>query len=231
MNAAVVLVTGGTGALGSAVARAFLDDGAEVLVTYRSPAKYEVLQDAASKARGLLSGYQVDVTDEAAVARTVADIEKKCGRLDSLVNTVGAYAGGAKLWEGESATLEHMLSANLRSAFIVTRGVLPVLLRQGHGSIVSIAARAAVDQPGGSGAYVAAKAGLVAMMHSLAMDLRGTGVRANTVLPNVIDTAANRRDMPKADFGKWTPPEQIAAVIRFLCGPDSRAISGAAIPV
>jgi len=227
----LVLVTGGTGALGSAVARAFLEAGAQVAVTYRSQQEYDDLQAAASAHRPRLRGQQVDVTDEAAMLRLVGALEAESPRLLGLVNAVGGFAGGTKLWEMESAVLERMLALNLRSAFVSARSVLPVLLRQGSGCIVNVAARSALEAPGGAGAYVASKAAAIALMHSLAMDLQGTGVRVNSVLPNIIDTAANRRDMPRANFAAWTKPEEIARVILVLCTADAQAINGAAIPV
>ncbi|HEY4448833.1 MAG TPA: SDR family NAD(P)-dependent oxidoreductase [Steroidobacteraceae bacterium] len=227
----LVLVTGGTGALGSAVARAFLEAGAQVAVTYRSRHEYDDLQDAASAHRTKLRGHEVDVTDEAAMLRLVGALEAEFPRLLGLVNAVGGFAGGTKLWEMESAVLERMLALNLRSAFVSARSVLPVLLRQHSGCIVNIAARSALEAPGGAGAYVASKAAAIALMHSLAMDLQGTGVRVNSVLPNIIDTAANRRDMPHANFAAWTKPEEIARVILVLCTADTQAINGAAIPV
>ena len=227
----LVLVTGGTGALGSAVTRAFLEAGAQVAVTYRSRREYDDLQHAASSQRTRLRGHEVDVTDEAAMLRLVGALQAEFPRLLGLVNAVGGYAGGMKLWEMESAVLERMLALNLRSAFVGARSVLPVLLRQGSGCIVNVAARSALEAPGGAGAYAASKAAAIALMHSLAMDLSGTGVRVNSVLPNIIDTAANRRDMPHANFAAWTKPEEIARVILVLCTADAQAINGAAIPV
>jgi NAD(P)-dependent dehydrogenase (short-subunit alcohol dehydrogenase family) len=227
----VVIVAGGTGALGSAVARAFIQEGASVAVTYRTPREYEDLQSSVAADRARLRGHQVDVTSEAEMSRFAAAIDAEFHRLDVLVNAAGAYSGGPKLWEIESAVLERMLDLNLRSAFVTSRSVLPILLRQGRGCIVNVAAKAAVDQPGGAGAYVASKAAALALMHSLAMDLKGTAIRVNSVLPSIIDTAANRRDMPRANFAAWTQPEDIARVILFLCTEDARALNGTAIPV
>jgi NAD(P)-dependent dehydrogenase (short-subunit alcohol dehydrogenase family) len=227
----VILVTGGTGALGSAVVRAFLQEGAEVVVTYRTPREYEALQGTVAGDRTRLRGHQVDVTHEADMLRVTASIEAQSHRLDVLVNTAGGYLGGTKLWEVEGAVLDRMLDLNLRSAFVSSRSILPILLKQGRGCIVNVAAKAAVDQPGGSGAYVASKAAALALMHSLAMDLQGTAIRVNSVLPNIIDTAANRRDMPRANFATWTKAEDIARVILFLCSDDAQAVNGTAIPV
>ena len=226
-----MLITGGTGALGSAVARAFLQQGANVAVTYRARREYDDLQSLLSTERAQLRGYQADVTNEAEMQRVVAAVAAEFKRLDGLVNSAGGYSGGAKLWEMESAVLDHMLALNLRSAFASSRSVLPIFMSQGSGCIVNVAARSALDPPGGAGAYAASKAAALALMHSLAMDLKGTAIRVNSVLPNVIDTAANRRDMPGANFASWTKPEAIAQVILFLFTPDAQAIHGAAIPV
>ncbi len=227
----LILVTGGTGALGSAVTRAFLQQGAHVAVTYRTSQEFEHLHTTAAADAVRLQGHQVDVTDEAQMLSLVESLEAKFHRLDALVNAVGGFAGGAKLWEMDSAVLDRMLVLNLRSAFVSARAVLPILLRQGAGCIVNVAARSAVQPPGGAGAYAASKAAALALMDSLAKDLKGTGVRVNSVLPAIIDTPANRRDMPRADFASWTKPEEIARVIVFLCSPAAQALSGAALPV
>jgi NAD(P)-dependent dehydrogenase (short-subunit alcohol dehydrogenase family) len=227
----VVLVTGGTGALGSATARAFLRQGAFVAVTYRTSQEFDTLRSAAAADASRLQGHQLDVADEAQMLGLVRGLDAEFHRLDALVNAVGGYAGGAKLWETESGVLERMLTLNLHSVFVSARAVLPMLVRQGSGSIVNVAARSALHPPGAAGAYVASKAAAVALMHSLALDLKDTGIRVNSVLPNIIDTAANRRDMPHADFATWTKPEDIARVILFLCSPDAQAVNGAAIPV
>jgi NAD(P)-dependent dehydrogenase (short-subunit alcohol dehydrogenase family) len=148
-----------------------------------------------------------------------------------LVNTVGGYAGGTKLWELEAKVFDQMLTLNLRSGYALARATVPVMLEQGRGAIVNVASQAAVAPGAGAGAYAASKAAAVALMESLAGDLKGTGVRVNSVLPSIIDTEANRRMMPAADFSKWPKPRDIARVILFLCGDDARVIHGAAIPV
>jgi NAD(P)-dependent dehydrogenase (short-subunit alcohol dehydrogenase family) len=227
----VVLVTGGTGALGSAVSHALLQEGANVVVTYREREGYEALSRRMPADHTRLRGHQIDVTDETAMLRMVKAVDAEFGRLDALIHTAGGYAGGAKLWEAESTVLERMLAANLRSAFVSARSVLPIMLRQGYGSVVNVAAKAAIDQPGSAGAYVASKAAALALMHSLAMDLKGTAIQVNSILPNIIDTPANRQNMPHADFSRWTSVDDIARVILFLCSPDARVINGAAIPV
>jgi NAD(P)-dependent dehydrogenase (short-subunit alcohol dehydrogenase family) len=144
---------------------------------------------------------------------------------------VGGYAGGVKLWELETKVFDQMLALNLRSGYALSRAAARAMLRQGRGAIVNVASKAAVDHAAGAAAYAASKAAAVAMLDSLAEDLKGSGVRANTILPSIIDTEANRKAMPKADFAKWPKPEEIARVILFLCSDDARVIHGAAIPV
>ena len=202
----VVLVAGGTGGLGRAVSLAFLAEAATVLVTYRKQDELDALKQAAGAAGARLEGHNVDVTDEAAARRLVEDIVARHGRLDALVNAVGGYAGGLKLWETETRVFDQMLALNLRSGYALSRAVVPAMLKQGRGAIVNVAAKAALDHPAGAGAYAASKAAALAMMDSLAADLKGTGVRANSILPSIIDTEANRKAMPKADFAKWPKP-------------------------
>jgi len=227
----VMLVAGGTGGLGRAVSQAFLEEGATVIVTYRTQDEFDALVQAAAANTSRLEGQRVDVTDETAARRLVEDVAAKYQRLDALVNTVGGYAGGVKLWDLETEVLDRMLALNLRSGYALSRAVVPVMLKQARGSIVNIAAKAAFDHPAGAAAYAASKAAALAMMASLAAELAGTGVRVNSVLPNIIDTEANRQAMPTADFAKWPKPEDIARVILFLCSTDAKVVHGASIPV
>jgi NAD(P)-dependent dehydrogenase (short-subunit alcohol dehydrogenase family) len=227
----VVLVAGGTGGLGHAASLAFLEEGAKVVVTYRAQEQFNALKAAAGKAGPELEGYAIDVADEAAVRQLVEKIVAKYRRLDAMVNAVGGYAGGTKLWELETKVFEQMLAMNLRSGYALSRAAVRAMLKEGHGAIVNVAAKAAFDHAAGAGAYAASKSAALALLDSLAADLKGTGVRVNTILPSIIDTEVNRKAMPKADFAKWPKPEDIARVILFLCSDDARVIHGAAIPV
>ena len=227
----VVLVAGGTGGLGRAVSLAFLEEGARVVVTYRKQEEFDALKGAAGANGSQLEGNSVDVTDEAAVRQLIEKILTKHGRLDALVNTVGGYAGGVTLWELETKVFDQMLALNLRSGYALSRAAVRTMLKQGRGAIVNVASKAAVDHASGAAAYAASKAAAVAMLDSLAADLKGGGVRVNSILPSIIDTEANRKAMPKADFAKWPKPEEIARIILFLCSDDARVIHGAAIPV
>ncbi len=227
----VALVAGGTGGLGRAVSLAFLEQGCKVAVTYRRQEEWDALQIAASTSKERLEGYAADVTAEAAVSGMIKGLLVKHGRIDALINTVGGYTGGVRLWDLDTKVFEQMLALNLRSGFMLSRAVVPVMLKQGHGSIVNVASKAAFDHAAGAAPYAASKAAAVAMMDSLAADLKGTGVRVNSILPSIIDTEANRKAMPKSDFAKWPKPEDIARVILFLCGDDAKVVHGAALPV
>ena len=227
----LVLVAGGTGALGRAVTLSFLDELAHVIVTYRRQEEFDALNKAAGANASSLEGHQVDVTDEAAVRRVIEGILARSGRVDVLVNTVGAYAGGATLWETDSKTFDQMLALNLRSGYVLCRAIVPVMLKQRSGVIANVSSRAAVDHAAGMAAYAASKAAAVAMIDSLAAELKGKGVRVNSILPSIIDTDANRKAMPTADFTKWPKPEDIARVILFLCSEEAGLIHGASVPV
>jgi NAD(P)-dependent dehydrogenase (short-subunit alcohol dehydrogenase family) len=227
----IVLIAGGAGGLGRAVTLAFLQEGARVVVTYRRQTEMDALIRLAGDAAANLSGRPVDLVQSGAAWGLIQEIAAEHGRIDVLVNTVGAWAGGARFWESDPAEFDRMLDANLRSGYLLLHAALPVMLKQNAGAIINVASRAAVDHAPAAAAYVASKAGAVAMIDSLAADLRGTGVRANSVLPSIIDTPANRQAMPAADHSKWPTPEAIAQVILFLAGDDSALINGASIPV
>jgi NAD(P)-dependent dehydrogenase (short-subunit alcohol dehydrogenase family) len=227
----VVLVAGGTGGLGRAVSLAFLEEGARVIVTYRNQEELAALTSAAGANGSSLEGHSVDVRDEVAVRQLIGRVLAESGRLDAVVNTVGGYAGGTKLWELETKVFDQMLALNLRSGLILARAVIPVMVEKRNGAFVNVVSKAAFDHAAGLAAYAASKAAALAMMDSLAEDLKGTGVRVNSILPSIIDTEANRRAMPNADFMKWPKPQDIARVILFLCSAEARVIHGAALPV
>jgi NAD(P)-dependent dehydrogenase (short-subunit alcohol dehydrogenase family) len=229
-NGKVALVVGGTGALGRAVTLALLREGAEVTVTFRNEKELATLKDEAGAA-AKLDPRRADITRPAEVDRLIDEIIAGSGRLDILINTAGGFEGGAKMWDSDPATLDHMLALNLQPGFLLARAAVKAMLPQGSGAIVNVLAKAALDHPAGLAAYAASKAAALAMMGSLAEDLRGTGIRANSVLPSIIDTEANRRAMPSADYAKWPKPEDIAKVILFLAGDEAKVVHGASIPV
>ena len=227
----VVIVAGGTGGLGRATSLEFLKAGARVAVTFRRVAEFEALQAAAGRDAERLDRHQLDATDEAGAKLLVETVAGHHGRVDALVNAIGGYAGGRTLWEMDNTTYEQMLAINLRTGFVLARAVVPQMLRQGGGAIVNVASKAGYGRAAGAAAYAASKAGALALFDSLAEEVKAYDIRVNSVVPSIIDTEANRRAMPKADFSKWPKPEEIARVILFLCSEDARVIQGAAIPV
>jgi NAD(P)-dependent dehydrogenase (short-subunit alcohol dehydrogenase family) len=223
----VALLAGGTGGLGRAVSLAFLEEGAKVVVPYRTEKEFAELRRAATGREAQLIGRAVDVLDEGAVAKLVEEI----GRIDALVNTVGAYIGGIELWKLAPGDFDRMLNLNLRTGYLLARAVVPGMLKRGSGAVVNVSAKAAVDHGAGASAYAASKAASLAMMDSLVAETRGTGVRVNSVLPSIIDTKANREAMPDAKFDTWPKPEDIAKVILFLASDAAKVVHGAAVPV
>ena len=225
----VALVTGGTGGLGRAVTLALLHEGASVIATYIKKDEADALKDAVGP-KLPLEILPLDATDEAACRALVDGITARHGHLDILVNAIGGYAAGA-VWETDPKTYQLMLTLNLHAGFNLARTVVPAMLRQKNGAIVNIASKDALDHAAGAGAYAASKAAALALFDCLAQDVKGTGVRVNSVLPSIIDTEPNRKAMPAADFSKWPKPEEIAQVILFLCSSEAKLIHGAAIPV
>jgi len=227
----VILIAGGAGGLGQAISLLMLKQGASVVVPFRGEEEFINLKQEAGDALDKLAGYSTDVTDPAATAKLAQETLARFGRLDGLVNAVGGYAGGLALWKTDAETFNRMIDLNLRAAYALAHAVVPVLLAQKQGAIVNVSAKAAWDHAAGASAYAATKAGAIALMDSLAADLRGTGVRVNSVLPSIIDTPANRKAMPDTDFSKWPKPEDIARVVLFLLSEESRVIHGASVPV
>lgn len=213
----VIVVTGALGALGSAVSSALERAGARVA---------RVDQAGAASPADLVFG-GLDLTDEAASRQAMSDIAARCGRIDGLANIAGGFVWRT-LADGSAADWEQMFKINLITAVSASHAVLPHL---GKGaSIVNIGAGAATRAGAGMGAYAASKSGVARLTESLAEELAPAGVRVNTILPSIIDTPANRREMPKADFTTWIEPEDIARVVVFLMSDNASAISGASIP-
>jgi NAD(P)-dependent dehydrogenase (short-subunit alcohol dehydrogenase family) len=171
----------------------------------------------------------VDITSEAAMAEAARRIEAERGGLDALVNIAGGFS-----WEtiadGSVDTWDRLYAMNVRTTLVASRALLP-MLRRSHGAIVNVGAAGAVKAATGMGAYAASKSGVARLTEALAEELKEEGVRVNAVLPSIIDTPANRADMPDAPFDRWVKPEALASVIAFLLSPSASAVTGALIPV
>jgi len=221
-----VLVTGGTGGLGAAVTRAFLEEGWRVVVPWVAERELERVEE-----HERLELVQADLFDPAAVARTV---ETAGPSLRALVNLVGGFAIHERVHETPIEVFEEQLRLNLRAAYLACAAALPAMLKQPpptRGSIVCVSSRAARRPFPGAAGYIVGKAAVLALVDALDAEYREEGIRVNAVLPSVIDTPANRSSMPDADFETWVRPEQIARVIRFLCSDDASITSGAHVPV
>ena len=220
------MITGGTGALGGAVAELFLDAGWRVVVPWVAPHERERVPE-----REGLELVQADLLDEQAVESAVsAAAGDPSAPLRAAVNLVGGYAAGPKVHEIKRDDFQRQIELNLVPTFLVTRAAVARMLDAGGGSVVCVSARAALQPFAGAAAYIASKAAVLAFAKAVAADYRDDGVRCNAVLPSVIDTPANRAAQPDADHSRWVPPEQVAKVIHFLCSEDSAPLSGAAIP-
>ena len=215
-----IVVTGALGVLGRAVASAAEAAGARVAR----------LDYARSDAGGELVFDGLDITDEAAARSVMASVAETCGGIDGLVNVAGGFTWSqvsdspAKLWED-------MFRINLLTAVIASRAAQEHLTAGPGGAIVNIGAGAAVRAAAGMGPYTASKAAVARLTEALAEELASAGVRVNAVLPSIIDTPTNRKDMPGADFSTWVQADDIAKVIVYLLSDDAHAITGAAVPV
>ncbi len=221
-----ILVAGGTGALGAAVLRDLLDAGHRVAATWVEDRERERVEaDLGDDAS--LTLVKADLMDPEAVENAVASVDG----LTAVVNLVGGFLAGPRVHETEPDDWERMLRLNLRPGFLLARAAIPRMLERGGGVYVGVSARPALQPFPGSAAYSTAKAGVIAFVKALHADYGKQGLRANAILPSIIDTPANRAATPDADFSKWPQPAEIAQVIRFLVSDDSALTSGAAIPV
>jgi len=227
----VVIVTGATGNLGRAVALAFQTAGASLTLVDRAADRLQkTFSEIASSPNHLLAN-SVDSTDADAVKTMVAETINRFGRIDVLVNTVGGFRAGTPLHETPLETLDFLLNLNARSVFIASRAVIPHMLGQRFGKIVSVAARPGLRGGAKMAAYSASKSAVIRLTESMAAELKGHGINVNCVLPGTIDTPQNRQAMPEADPSRWVKPEALADVILFLASDAAREVHGIALPV
>jgi NAD(P)-dependent dehydrogenase (short-subunit alcohol dehydrogenase family) len=223
-----IIVTGATGNLGGAVAGAFLDRGANVVLVARS---VEGLARRFGQEDARRSFVAADLTRQDDAAAIVAQALARFGRIDTLCNLAGGFRMGVPVHETTDAMFDALYAVNVRSAVNMVRVVVPVMLAAGQGSIVNVAALAAQKGVGNMGAYCASKAVVVRLAESMAAELGARNIRVNCVLPSTLDTPQNRAAMPDADPGAWVAPADLAQAIVFLASPAAITINGAAIPV
>lgn len=220
MTDRVVAITGGHGVLGRAVLEAALADGLKVAVI--DHAMGHPTPD------GVLEVGGVDLTDSAQAGQAIAAVIGRFGRLDALLNIAGGFVW--QTTDDAEPAWDRMHALNVTTALNASRAALPHLKASDQGRIVNVGSAAALKAGAGMGAYGAAKAGVHALTQALAEELKATSVTVNAVLPSIIDTPANRKDMPDADPAQWVAPADLAAVILFLASPQSRAMTGALVP-
>jgi NAD(P)-dependent dehydrogenase (short-subunit alcohol dehydrogenase family) len=222
----VALVTGACGALGSAVVTAFRDAGATVAAAdVVEPDDEDSLLDAGDG----VEFYRGDFTDEADVSRVVESVVEDHGGVDFLANVAGTWRGGDPIHETDADTFDFLFDVNLKTMFLASKHALPHL-REAEGAIVSVSARSSLEGGEGDGPYRASKAGVRLLTETIAEENLGT-VRANAVMPSVIDTPMNREMMPDADHDAWVDPAEIARTVVVLCSDATGVTSGAAVPV
>jgi NAD(P)-dependent dehydrogenase (short-subunit alcohol dehydrogenase family) len=228
MKGKTIVVTGGFGALGSGVAAAAVDRGASVAVLDVAAGAPQALADRLGPKALLIGG--VDLSSPEGAQKAMSAVKANFGRLDALLNIAGGFQ-----WEpvedGTGESWDRMFALNLKTALNACKAALPYLLESGAGRIVNVGAQSALHAAAGMGPYAASKSAVHRLTEALASELKLKGVTVNAVLPSTIDTPANRRDMPKADFDRWVSPADLAAVILFLASDEAKAVTGALIPV
>jgi NAD(P)-dependent dehydrogenase (short-subunit alcohol dehydrogenase family) len=227
LSGKVVLVTGAAGALGTVVSKKFYDKGAAVALLD----KHIDLLANQWQDRERVMYQEADLTSVSSVETSVGRVMERFGRIDALVNIAGGFAMGHLVHEASEETWDYMLDLNAKSVFLMTRAVIPFMRKQKNGSVVNVSAKTAVKGGTGIAPYVVSKSAVIKLTECLAEENRQAGINVNCVLPSIIDTPANRKDMPDADFSLWVSPEAIADVILFLVSQESRAVHGASIPV
>ena len=224
MKGKIVLITGANGGLGTHVTQAFLSAGATVIGTSRK------IQQA-DFPHPNFTAIPAEISTDAGAKTLVDQVVARFGKIDVLAHTVGGFAGGPSVAETDDATFQRMLDLNLNSLFHILRAAIPILRKAGDGRLIAIGSRAALEPGAGVGAYSASKAAMVSLITTVALENKDAGLRANVILPGTMDTPANRKAMPDADFSKWVQPASVASLMLLLAGEAGKDINGALIPV
>jgi NAD(P)-dependent dehydrogenase (short-subunit alcohol dehydrogenase family) len=201
--------------------------------THRGEDKLKELIDFVGSSKDRLVSVQTDVTNENSVQALFQQVISQYGRVGILLNIVGGFKGGEEIVNTKVNDWDFELNINLKSAFLCSKAALSYMIRQNYGKIVSVSSRTAAEKRYRvkDGAYAVSKAGIIVLTETMAEEVKKYDINVNCILPSTIDTPDNRRNFPNADFSKWVKPEQVAEVMLFLVSDESRAISGASIPV
>lgn len=228
INGQTIVITGAFGALGIATAVAAADQGARLCLIDRADQTPPEVLKACGSSGLIMSG--IDIAKAGEAAKAVAICVERLGAIDALINIAGTFRW-ATLSESSANTWDDLYDINVKTVVNMCASVVPHLRTAKRGSIVNIGANAALKAASGMGPYAASKSAVHRLTESLAEELKGEAIRVNAVLPSIIDTVANRRDMTNADFGTWVSPQGLAEVILFLVSSASREITGALISV
>jgi NAD(P)-dependent dehydrogenase (short-subunit alcohol dehydrogenase family) len=226
----VVLVNGASGGLGPAVARAFAEEGARLILTGQTAEQVEATARALALDAANTLAVGVNLTQADAVDGLVKSALERFGTIDVVAHVTGGFKGG-QVAETDPKTWSFMLDLNLTAAFLTARAVLPGMLERGSGKIVIVSSRSGSVPSAGVTAYTVSKSGLNMLVQCLAEETRQHGVNVNAVAPSVIDTPSNRQFNPDTDYSTWVTPESIAGVMRFLASDAARDIHGAIVPI
>lgn len=230
MSDPVVVLTGGTGHLGTQVARRLKDQGARLAVSYLIPEEAEAFEAAVDLDEDRLLLRRVDSTSAEQVGQFFDEVAETFGGFNGLASLVGVWAGGRDIADEDDLRLDRMLDINLRSAFYAVRAAIPHLAKESWGRIVLIGSTAATDTPVGQAAFNISKAGVQALGTSAAAELADRGITVNVVTPSIIDTPATRAALPFSDYVDWPEPDEIASVVAYLLSEDAGVVTGAVIP-
>ena len=217
--------------MGSTVALDLAGDGARVAVPYMAEESWAALEHRAGEVRERLWGVPADFTNASVVERFVAEVAERWARVDFLVCIAGGFAAG-KLHETPEGNWNRMFDLNLRTVYLAAHAVAPVMIRQNFGRIITTSSGAILNGGGaGMAAYAVSKGAVRHLTEILASELKSYNIHAHCILPGTMDTQANRRDMPQADFSRWVATEDVARVVRFLLNDDARSVRSVTIPV
>lgn len=230
-NTKVALITGPAGNLGTAVVERFAAEGISLILLDRHQDRLRNIYPQFEKSNDHLLISSVDLTDSSTVKSAVQKAVDHFGRIDILVHTTGGFKMGEKVHETTGKTWDGMMNLNVRTLLNITNAVVPLMLKQQKGKIITIGARPALAGKARMGSYSAAKTAVLRLTESMSAELRSQGINVNCILPGTIDTPDNREAMPDADPSKWVTPDSLAEVILFLSSEAARDIHGAAIPV
>jgi NAD(P)-dependent dehydrogenase (short-subunit alcohol dehydrogenase family) len=226
----VAVITGASGNLGQAVVGAFQNAGAKLALIDRSTDRLQQMFPEFSNSDDHFFAEDVDLLEPEAVKATIQETINRFGRIDILVNTVGGYRAGEPTHELDLKTWDFMLDLNARTVLIAVQAVVPYMIEQHSGKVISVAARPALKGRANMSAYSVSKSAVIRLTESLSAELKKNNINVNCIIPGTIDTPQNRDAMPEAKFDRWVTPESLAEVILFLASPAAKPIHGAAIP-